>query len=164
MKKYLKDNRGVSLIELIVVLAIMMVLASLTTFSVRMLSARSATQCAENMKISIEKNRTTVMGKKNGRIAFYRNAEGDVYMQEEFNYSSPTFSKDPSKATRIGKKEVEVYFNGSALTTSPVVIEFKRSGELKSGADVLPIIIKKQNKEYEINIDSVTGKIEMKRN
>jgi len=162
MKKFLKDNSGVSLIELIVVLAIIMVLAGMTTFSVRMLSSRSATQCAENMKISLEKNRTTVMGKKNGRIAFYRDGDGAVYMQEEFNYSG-AFSKELGKATRIGKSEVDVYFAGAALTTSPVIIEFNRSGTLKSGSASLPVVIKKQNKEYEINIDSVTGKIEMKR-
>lgn len=163
MKKYLKDNRGVSLIELIVVLAIMMVLASLTTFSVRMLSSRSATQCAENMKISLEKNRTTVMGKKNGRIAFFRDADGNVCMQEEFNYSADVAFKPNSSSTRIGKREVEVYCNGTALTTSPVIIEFSRSGSIKSGAENLPIVIKKQSKEYEIIIDSITGKIEMKR-
>lgn len=162
MKKFLKDNKGVSLVELVVVIAIMMVLAGITTFSYRMVSARSATQCAENIKISLEKNKTSVMGKKNGRIAFYRDANDVIWMQEDFDYSG-AFTKNMANATRIGKREVEITFNGASLSTTPVIIEFSRTGSLKDGSASLPIVVKKQSKVYTITIDSLTGKITMKR-
>jgi len=158
MKKFLKDNRGLSLIELIVVCAILMVLASTTAFSIRMVSNRAASQCAENMKVSLEKNRTTVMGKKNGRIAFFTDGSGNVYVQEEFDYSA-AFVKDMSKATKIGRNNVEVTCNGVALSTTPLIFEFNRSGSLKEGSAYVPIVIKRNNRTYTLTIDSLTGKI-----
>lgn len=158
MKKFLKDNRGLSLMELIVVTAIMVVLASTTAISIRMATNRAASQCAENMRISLEKNRTSVMGKKNGRIAFFTDGNGNVYMQEEFDYSG-AFSKDMTKATKIGRNNVEVTCNGVTLSTSPVIFEFNRSGSLISGTDKVPIVIKRHNRVYKLTIESLTGKI-----
>lgn len=161
MKKFLKDNRGLSLIELIVVSAIMVVLASTTAFSIRMVSNRAASQCAENMKISLEKHRTSVMGKKNGRIAFFTDGSGNVYMQEEFDYSG-AFSIDMTKATRIGRNNVDVTCGGVTLSTSPVIFEFNRSGALKDGISNTPVVIKRNNRVYTLTIEPLTGKITLK--
>jgi len=162
MNKFLKDNKGVSLIELVVVIAILMVLTGVTTFSYRMVSNKTVTQCAENMKISLEKNKTTVMGKKNGRIAFYTDGDGAIYMQEQFDYSGD-FAANIGDATKIGKPEVEVYYNGTRLGTTPVVIEFTRGGALKSGSEYLPLTIKKNNTTYSLTIDSLTGKVNLEK-
>lgn len=160
MKKFLKDNRGISLMELIVVTAIMVVLAGTTAFSIRMVSNRSASQCAENMKIGLEKHRTSVMGKKNGRIAFFTDGSGNVYMQEEFDYSA-AFVKDMTKATKIGRNNVEVTCNGTALSPTPVIFEFYRSGALKDGSVNCPIVIKRHSREYTLTVEPLTGKISL---
>jgi len=162
MRKFLRDNSGVSLMELVVVISIMVVLGATATFSFRMVATRSASQCAENMRISLEKHRTSVMGQKNGRIAFYRDADGNIWMQEEFNYSAADpFPVNVNNATKIGKKDVEVTCNGTALSTTPVIITFERSGALKNGENNLPIVIKRLNRVYTINIDKLTGKIKL---
>lgn len=147
--------------ELVVVVAIMVVLGSTTVFSLRMVSNRAASQCAENMKISLEKHRTSVMGKKNGRIAFFTDGNGNVYAQEDFDYSG-AFAKDMNKAVKIGKNNVEVTCNGVTLSTSPVIFEFNRSGALIDGSANTPITIKRHNREYTLTIESLTGKITLK--
>lgn len=162
MSKFLKDNRGVSLVELLIIMAIMVVLASGTAFSINMVVNREANRCAENMKISLEKHRTAVMGKKNGRIAFFTDDAGNIYYQEQFDFSAGDFPKDLSKATKIGKKGVEVTCNGVALGSNPVVFEFNRSGSLKS--PVVPsgnpeIVIKRSTKVFTLKIEPLTGKI-----
>lgn len=162
MRKFLKDNRGVSLIELIVVTSILIVLAGTAAFSIRMVVNRSATQCAQNMKVSLEKHRTAVMGKKNGRIAFYSDANGNIYVQEEFDYTSTVFVKNTANATKIGRNNVEVTCGGVAISSTPVVFEFTRSGSLKEGSANVPIVIKRFSKEYTLTIDSLTGKITLK--
>lgn len=163
MKRFLKDNRGVSLMELIVVTLILVILASATGYSVRMFSNKIATQCAENIKVSLEKHKTSVMGKKNGRIAFFKDGDGNIWMQEEFDYDpSAAFSADTSKATKIGKAGVEVYYNGTAITTAPTLVEFNRSGALKSSTADIKFKVERTTKKYEITIEHITGKISMK--
>lgn len=161
MKKILKDNRGVSLIELLVVMAIMVVLAGGTALSINMVVNREANRCAENMKISLEKNRTSVMGRKNGRIAFFTDADGNIYYQEEFDYTSDVFPKDLTKATKIGKKNVQVTCNGVPLGTSGVVFEFSRLGSLKEGSGNTPIVIKRGSRVFTLKIEAITGKISL---
>lgn len=166
MKKIFKDNRGVSLVELLIVMAIMVVITGGVSLGIGLASSKNATQCAKNMQIAMDKNRTTIMGKKNGRISFFTDTNGSVYMMEEFDYTSTTPDLKIEKATKIGKSDVTVKYGsaGTELDSTGFTISFSRSGSLASGEDCFPIVVSKNKRTYTIQVEKTTGKISMTQN
>lgn len=164
-KKY-NNEKGFSLVELIVIIAIMVVLIGAASIGFGLVSTKSATQCARNIKISLEKNRLNTLGKKNGYVGFYKGADG-IYMIEKFDYSeSPQISLYDS-STKIGKSDVTVSYGPSSDSLTPldgdgVIVEFKRSdGSLKSGSDIV-FVVSKNSRTYTITVDSLTGRVVLK--
>ncbi len=163
-RKYLfKDNRGISLLELIVVISIMAVLTGAIGIGVGLVSNKSATECAKKMQMAIQRNRTSTMGKHNGRLVVFKGDDDRIYIRDELNYS--TSSPRISDNIAIGKSDVTVTCNGAELDDDGIVIEFRRSdGSLfqavnAEGDAALPIEITKNSRTYEINIDPLTGRV-----
>ena len=171
MKKRLcafaKDNKGISLVELIVVVAIMVVLTAAISLGVSTFTSKHATQCAKNMQISLNRARLGAMGKKNAYLAFFQTTDG-VYMVERFNeeaYGADgtriDLSLPAADAVRIGKSGLTVTVNGADLSTgTPQYIEFNRSdGSLKSPS-TLQIVVKKGSiKTCTLKVEPLTGKV-----
>ncbi len=164
---FAKDNRGISLVELIVVVAIMAVLTAAISLGVSTFTSKHATQCAKNMQISLNRNRLNSMGKKHAYIAFMQTADG-VYMVERFDSDAYTEDEDRLEASatdadaiKIGKAGLEVKVNGVDLLDNTEYIEFNRSdGSLKSPS-ALEIVVKKGSiKTCTINVEPLTGKVE----
>ena len=172
-----KNNSGISLVEIIVVVAIMSVLIGVTSIGFGMVSTKTATQCAEKMDICLNRARTQTMGKQKGFIAFYSDSEGNVYVVEKFDSdytgivpadgTCPALSDAEMNAgigTKIGKKGIKVTCGDLILTESPyypVYFEFSRSdGSLKDAYLVnLPIDVEKGHRKLSINIQKLTGKV-----
>ncbi len=171
----MKNNKGYSLIELIIVLAIMSVLGGTITFSYSMVANKAATQCAKNIQLSVEKSRVSAMGKNNARITIYSLGDAGIYMKEETNYG---LGSATSVVTKIGKKGVDVYYEVGgakvALDGTGIVIEFNRSdGSLKTikhGTDVLydsktsvdksfTIYVERKTRKYTVKIEALTGRV-----
>ncbi|MCR5702475.1 MAG: type II secretion system GspH family protein [Lachnospiraceae bacterium] len=179
-----KDNRGVSLIELIVVMAIMVVLVGAASVGISLVSTKAATQCAKNMQISLNKARINAMGKKNSYIAFIQTGDG-VYMVERFDetaydentghrisvwtnpeggsYSNPGEMQGVAK---IGKTGLDITVNGTDLKTfenGTSYIEFKRSdGSLKDPANLTIVVKKGTLITYTVHVEPLTGKVVFK--
>lgn len=60
------DNRGLSLVEIIVVIAIVTVMAGFFIIGIGMITGKPVEQCARQMKIVLEQCRTAAMGKPAG--------------------------------------------------------------------------------------------------
>ncbi len=73
------DNRGMSLIELIVVIAIMAVLAGGFLSMIGLLSGKQARQAAQDITSSVEKNRVVSMSRSSGAASDVTAA--DVYVR-----------------------------------------------------------------------------------
>ena len=174
-----KQNKGVSLMEMIVVVAIMSIIIGATSIGVGMLSTKPASQCASNIQLCLNRCRIHTMGKTQGFVAFYQDADG-IYMVEKLgDYGSTNVAINdcaPGDYTikRIGKKGVKIYTNpldpeGSAPSvTSPVYYKFNRSdGALDLDTfgytSVPEIYIEKGNKKYRISVQRLTGKVELNR-
>lgn len=69
MKK--KDNRGVSLVELIIVIAIMSIIIGMTGYGLSLVSNKPVDECAKKIEMALNRNRTNAMGKKEAYIEFY---------------------------------------------------------------------------------------------
>ena len=76
--KFHINNSGYSLVELIIVIAIMAVLIGTVFYSITMIFGANAKTCANNIQRAIADCKVTTMGKKEAYMELYRDAEGNV--------------------------------------------------------------------------------------
>lgn len=85
MKKYINgiklNNKGVSLIEIIIVLAIMGVIGGIVVLSTSVATDKQVNSCAERICSSIEQTRSLALGKKSGSVNFWKPAGDSVMCQ-----------------------------------------------------------------------------------
>lgn len=166
-----KDNRGFSLVELIIVLAIMAALTGATFIGIGMISGKPAEECASKIFSNIQANRTTAMGKYSASVSFYRGTDG-IYVVEEVNGTQGT-------PVKIGDAGVNVQYRVTGdsadawrnlgSSSDALVISYNRStGAFKDleamGLDdkyCLEIKCSKANKTKTIILYHLTGKISM---
>ncbi len=167
------ENKGYSLLELIMIVAIASVLIGAGIIGISVLSSRPVDECARKLQVSIESNRTTTMGKLTASLDIYVGDganEGYIMIEEFINNDGST----PGKITKIGEKSVKVYYKyqGEAelheLPTDPgaINISFNRgSGALNPQPGLATtmyiekFIIKRGSKQMEVSIDKLTGRV-----
>lgn len=164
-----KDNRGFSLVELIIVMAIMALLAGGTLIGIGMVSGKPAEECASKIHSSLQGNRITAMGKYSSSISFYVNTDGSIYMMETINGAD-------SAPVKIGDSGVKVQYRVTGdgaeewhdlgSSSDPLIISYNRStgafNDLEAmGLDdkyCLEIKCSKANKVKVITLYHLTGK------
>lgn len=165
MKK--TDNKGFSLVELMVVLAIMAVLLGIFAFGYSLISNKQVDQCAKKIQVSLESARTTSLGKSSVDLKFYPSG-GKIYLQR-------TLDGDASKATTSeigdGKLSVKFYFKKNsaatveknAATGAVTGIIFDRaSGAVKAdgtGYYLDSVKISNGRKTITVSLDKITGRV-----
>lgn len=151
-----KDNRGFSLVEMIIIIAIMTALGGVVVYGLSLVSGKSVTQCARQMQILFEQNRTVAMGKESTYVVIYKTSSG--VMAEEFINGSSS-GKPP---TKIGESTVDVTCNGTSIGNTPSTgtkVEFDRStGALKDNAKLV-FVISRGSKVSTLTIERLTGKV-----
>lgn len=165
------DNKGMSLVELLVVVAIIAVLAGAVGYGIGMVSGKPAEQCAKKMQIALENNRNTSMGKMNVTISFYKDAEGRIMAEEIENQG---LANQSTKTTMLGEAGVSVKYEldgvEQELGTSKLTLSFDRSnGSLNPYSEVSGVkkyitkfVISKASTVRELNIVPLTGKVSVK--
>jgi prepilin-type N-terminal cleavage/methylation domain-containing protein len=173
MKK--KDNRGFSLVELIVVIAIMAVLVGVASVSVGLLSGKQAKQTRDELKSKLESVRIQTMGKRTVTAVLAANASGSY---ELVVTSTLDASAEPEITTyTLGGSSCAIYYSCdkdcvyaadgddlTALTGGGLTMEFDRSsGAMKAlnGSSYLyHLYVVQNNKVYGIRFYPETGKME----
>lgn len=162
MKKRRVGNRGFSLIELIVVVAIMALVTTFFTIGVSLLTTKAVDQCAKKIQIALESNRNTTMGKLEANISFYVDAKGNVYAKKHIINTNDEIIKISDNSVKV------TYTVGGAstpLSATPLVITFDRaSGALKAqpgGGFVSELTVTnvKGSKTLHVKIDKLTGRV-----
>lgn len=156
-----KDNRGFSLVELIIVMAIMAVLGGVMFMGVGMISGKPADKCAEKLKAVIQSSRVTTMGRTGVKLELYRAADGRIMSEQT--------TSEGTKESIIGDADVtvEVDINDSdslsplGSAASPLVIEFDRSTGALKNADKIKIEVSRANTTRVLILYGLTGKIEL---
>lgn len=162
------DNRGMSLVELIIVIAIMAIVGGILTLGIGMVSGKPAEQCARQIKAVMEQCRTTTMGKPVGDVSlkFEQDSDG-VWV---------TFYQGGSSDRRmVGQGDVIVkYIVGGTeydLRSQPLRIEFDRStGGLRPSSEpgdgtteyCSEFNISRAATVRNLTIERLTGKIQIK--
>lgn len=170
MKKMSKiGNRGFSLVELVVVMAIIVIIGGAAFTGLKLLTSRPVDECAKKLQIALEGNRNTTMGKYSSSLVFTEDANG-VWLEEFINSVS-------QGKTQIGQSGVNVKYttqeNGAGtistydLSTSPIQISFNRAnGSLNHQGDnktyVTSFIVSRGDaRTLTVTIDRLTGRVEV---
>lgn len=167
MTTSLSNNKGVTLIEMIIAIAISVVLVGLATFTYAMVNNANTFKSASAMKVVIDKAKVQSMGKGNikGKLYFKQAPEG-----AEYKIGNGTFEV-------IARNSISVYTNNgqsgvvesiSALTpisSGDMSIEFNTAGMVTNVNDegvvpgnVVEIAFKVGNRVDAVVLYTATGK------
>ncbi len=158
-----KNNRGYSLIELIVVIAILMIVAGGTILGVGVLSGKPADQCASSLNMAFSSHRVSAKGKAYDASKTYlivkKESDDCIYTEESIDGNKTTL--------KICSKGVDLSYvqGGVTKTLSPgnsIKFTFDRAtGAFKVGDDISLITIKKASREYNLTLYNLTGKVKL---
>ena len=152
-------NKGYSLIELIVVIAILGILATASIIGLSLINGKPADQCASALRISLTNHRLSTMGKNSASMVVYIDSDGSVWIKETLN-STETLTKIGAKGVKI-----EVFYDGgtsSVLTPggSGLTISFNRhNGSFDVGSNIDKIRISKATHKFDLIFYDLTGKV-----
>lgn len=172
MKK--KDNRGMSLVEIILVIALMIVIAGVTGYGVSMIGQKPVEECARKVEIALNQNRTNSMGKKVARLEFYMTTGGQAAFKEYSQSARESAVREGAEVV-IGAADVKMRFVYTDATgvesvvtmgTDPISVSFKRdSGSLVEESSGLVLdrieIYKGEGHVKTVSIDKLTGKVKL---
>ncbi len=139
---------------------------------ISVLNGKPVDECANRIRVALENNRVTTMGKLSANIEFYEDANGYIMVRENIDGSS--------KATKVGEQSVKVEYcvieGGSEVakelpleSAGTLMISFDRaSGSLKpiaAGSDagklVTKFIVSRGENKLEVKIDKLTGRVDI---
>ncbi len=176
-----KDNRGLSLIELIVTIGMLAVLVGVGVIGFGMLSPREARRTRDNIKTVIENARMDSMLKNDLKLVLWSDDTGihckeTILVRDYPDPSNPTVYNDTVKVIKeeiIGKSNVQVTLEKGGASVglgnteaTGAVFKFKRStGGFDNPSptevfDITKIIVTKgSSSPYTLLLQKYTGKV-----
>lgn len=126
----MKNNKGFSLIELIIVLAIIAVLGGVMWMGFQSVGSRQVNQCTNNIESFLGRTKTLALAKDAAKVRIYRNDDGyyaDIYVGS---------AAAPETTKKIGTDSLAVSYvtNDSAVTAFSVGTQLELSFQRDSGA------------------------------
>lgn len=167
-------NKGMSLVELIIVIAILALFTGVLSYNINWASGKAAEECAQKLAYSLQQARTMAMGKNSITVTVKRDGDGYIVTDTEIVSNTDSTPTTQTMTSRVGKKSVTVKFSDglaeSELSTGGVQFVFDRaSGALKTlnGADantLTPVFtVSKGNTRRIVEIIPITGRISVGR-
>lgn len=103
----MKDNKGYSLVEIMVVIAIIAILLLVGITGLGFIGSANLNSCTEEIKTAVGKTRITTMGKDEAILRIYQGSDG-YYKEEIVNPGTP--SEEIETAEKIGKSNLTLTY------------------------------------------------------
>lgn len=177
MSRIKADNRGFSLVEIIIVVAIISVLIGTVGYGLSFSSGKPAEDCAQKTVSMLQHARTLTMGKyKVISTITVKKETGEIVLVEQVYSTEAQMTANTPETTEtvIGAKGVKLEYSYDAATytqlddSGSLVVEFSRStGALKptggesSTTYLKEIRVSKANTTRTIEIAPLTGRVEI---
>ncbi len=171
--RYIWNNGGYSLIELVIVLAIIAIIMSTVFYSIILIFSANAKSTANDIQRSIGDCKVTTMGRAAAYMELYRDSSNEnVYTRMYVMDSSGTYV--PSEPQKVGPRRVTVKYASSEagiaetelLAGDSIQIWFDRAtggfADNVSHTFYDCIRVEGGSKNYEIRLTKLTGKSEVK--
>ena len=159
-----KDNKGFSLVELIVVIALLAVVALAVITYAGMLGGGNAKKCANGLKSSLSQTKVCAMSRTSASMTVYADDKG-VYVKS-MQGSTEKVEKIGNAGTKVEYRTVR---NSDSFTTvgttaaNGVKIEFDRASgackKMASGDYCYGFKVTTGQTVYIVNIEPLTGKV-----
>ena len=175
-KKLAKNNSGFSLVELIIVIAIIAALIGTVVLSVSMVFSANAKACSNDLQREIADCKVTTMGKAQAWLIVYRGENGRIYsqlhiMEQKEGGTVGELEEITEEPQKIGGNRVSVTYTDASGTpdlelptgaAAGIRIEFDRSsGSFKDAP--LKMRIQGGSRDYKLDFIKLTGKIAVNR-
>lgn len=169
MKKQSSDNRGFSLVEIIVVVSILSIMMGVVGYGFNMTNGKPAEQCAKRLTVAISNARTNAMGKYGNEITIKK--DGDVLKVHEkiitdrdgafFERESVVGGKNVTVKYKIGTGG---YNNGFVNNGDAIILKYNSgTGAMKTtaGSDqyYTGFKIEKAGKVWYVKLETMTGRV-----
>lgn len=174
-----KDNRGLSLIEMIVVITIMAVMVGGVALGVGLLSRKSVDRCADRLRQLMQNNRASTMGRYDSKLEIYEDGNNIYVLEYTKKDASSAFAA--GTPVEIGVADIQIKFTlsdgheyvlGDPGSPSKLILRYDRSsGAMKplpaemgtacEGKYCTKIEISRGTKVKTISISYLTGKMEV---
>lgn len=179
--KLSKNNKGYSLVELIIVVAIITILGGTVMFSISLIFSADAKGCAHSLTSALADTKVNAMGRDGAYMELTRDSNGDIWVTQWVKKSSWMESGNPQK---IGTRRITVYYfaegtevgdfdstTGTELASGTTIYfsfdrstgAFIESFKLKDGTEVGSSFydgfeVIGGSKDYLIDLNKLTGK------
>lgn len=169
-----RDNRGLSLVELMVVIAIIAVLGGIGLMGINAMTGRPAQQCSEKIIYSLERHRVTAMSKVDAYYVLRSDAAAKKIYIDEYVTNNRTggsfgpYTKTTAEIASSGVKISYVCSDGNTynlddVTDASLRLAFDRTtGSFKKQADgsyCTRIIAERGGRKFEVTLVPLTGKV-----
>lgn len=164
-----RDDRGLSLVEMVIVIAILAVVSGTVVLGISAAISKPAEECARKIQQSLQSARVYTMGKQTLSLKFYME-DGCVYVEE--TATMPDGSSKTKTPVKIGAKGVKVSYkleeaaDYSDLGDSghALVLSYNRATGGFNKPVGMPkfcdkIRVEKGNKVMTVSLYSLTGKV-----
>lgn len=173
----MKNNKGLTLLELIVVISIMTVMTGIVTLSMNFLPTHRVSSCTRELKLLLNRGRVESMSRKNIVITVARAGDGSYVIKQNGNEIQKTGSSGISihyEDSRGGNHEIGtgeelmLSYDRASGALRPLVREVKDDGTLVYKTDdagnylyCTRITIGNSRKQESLVLVKATGKIYM---
>lgn len=173
-----RNDRGFSLVELIVVIAIMVVFTGVGVIGYGMLNGRQAKECRDELEAKLQSVRVQTMGKRTVVANLSENSGGGYVLTVTSTLGTGSAPATTTTEYKLGGKSCHIYYSCDesavyaegasglvAVGTGGLLLEFDRASgamkELPGGGYVYHIFVVQGSRVYGIRFYPETGKMEL---
>lgn len=160
LKQQLKENnKGISIVEIIIVVAIISILATTFMLSTSVATDKHVNSCALKISSALEQTRNLALGKQGAYIEMWHDPNDYVYVQMYVN------GQPYGGLAAVGRPGLEVKITTTGggpvdLGSTHQVVTFSRSnGSVTDATPITNISVTNGRRVYDVTIDPYTGKV-----